>query len=122
MSERFRHDVLIIGSGAAGLAAALHLSDHARVAVLSKYSLDAGSTDWAQGGIAAVTDSTDTEFEHVQDTLRAGAGLSRERTVWHTGQHVRQVASLLEQAGITPDRPLSARDIRGLPLTEAIWD
>lgn len=45
-----------------------------------------------------------------------------ERTVWHTGQHVRQVASLLEQAGITPDRPLSARDIRGLPLTEAIWD
>jgi DinB family len=45
-----------------------------------------------------------------------------ERTVWHSAQHVRQVASLLEQAGIAPDRPLSADQIRGLPLTEKIWD
>jgi len=104
VSERFRHDVLIIGSGAAGLAAALHLSDHARVAVLSKYALDAGSTDWAQGGIAAVTDSTDTEFEHVQDTLRAGAGLSRERTAWHTVCHAQEVISQLAQWGIDFDR------------------
>ena len=104
MSERFRHDVLIIGSGAAGLAAALHLSDHARVAVLSKYALDAGSTDWAQGGIAAVTDSTDTEFEHVQDTLRAGAGLSRERTAWHTVCHAQEAISQLAQWGIDFDR------------------
>ena len=45
-----------------------------------------------------------------------------ERTVWHTAQHVRQIASLLEQAGVTPDRPLTHNDIRGLPLTETIWD
>ena len=45
-----------------------------------------------------------------------------ERTVWHSTQHVRQVASLLEQAGVTPDQPLTANDIRGLPLTEMIWD
>lgn len=45
-----------------------------------------------------------------------------ERTVWHTTQHVRQIASLLEQAGVTPDRPLTRNDIRGLPLTETIWD
>ena len=45
-----------------------------------------------------------------------------ERTVWHTAQHVRQLASLLEQAGITPDRPLTKGDIRGLPLTDVIWD
>src|SRR5215813_10038796 len=44
-----------------------------------------------------------------------------ERTVWHSTQHTRQVASLLEQAGIAPDRPLSDDDIRGLPLTDKIW-
>ena len=45
-----------------------------------------------------------------------------ERTVWHTAQHVRQVASLLEQAGGAPDRPLAAGDLRGLPLTDKVWD
>ena len=45
-----------------------------------------------------------------------------ERTVWHSTQHVRQIASLLEQAGVTPDRPLTENDIRGLPLTEKVWD
>lgn len=45
-----------------------------------------------------------------------------ERTVWHSTQHVRQLASLLEQAGVAPDRPLTRADINGLPLTEKIWD
>ncbi|MSQ20637.1 MAG: NrdH-redoxin [Betaproteobacteria bacterium] len=45
-----------------------------------------------------------------------------ERTVWHSAQHVRQLAALLEQVGIRPDRPLGAQEIRGLPLTEKIWD
>lgn len=45
-----------------------------------------------------------------------------ERTVWHSTQHVRQLASLLEQSGIEPDRPLQAQDIKGLPLTEKVWD
>lgn len=45
-----------------------------------------------------------------------------ERTVWHSTQHTRQVASLLEQAGIAPDAPLTAKDIQGLPLTDTIWD
>ena len=45
-----------------------------------------------------------------------------ERTVWHSTQHTRQLASLLEQAGVTPDRPLARDDIRGLPLTETVWD
>jgi hypothetical protein len=45
-----------------------------------------------------------------------------ERTVWHSTQHVRQVASLLERAGVVPDRPLGADDIKGLPLTATIWD
>ncbi len=45
-----------------------------------------------------------------------------ERTVWHSAQHTRQVASLLETAGIAPDRPLTRDDIRGLPLTDKVWD
>ncbi|MFT5445666.1 MAG: hypothetical protein ACI9DC_000827 [Gammaproteobacteria bacterium] len=45
-----------------------------------------------------------------------------ERTVWHTAQHTRQLASLLEQAGVTPEHPLSSADIRGLPLTDKVWD
>ena len=45
-----------------------------------------------------------------------------ERTVWHSTQHVRQLASLLEQSDIEPDRPLTAADIEGLPLTDKIWD
>ena len=45
-----------------------------------------------------------------------------ERTVWHSAQHARQVASLLEQLGIAPERPLAAADVQGLPLTEKIWD
>ena len=45
-----------------------------------------------------------------------------ERTVWHSTQHTRQIASLLEEAGIRPDRPLGPGDIRGLPLTDKIWD
>jgi uncharacterized damage-inducible protein DinB len=45
-----------------------------------------------------------------------------ERVVWHSTQHVRQVMSLLEQAGVTPERPLTAAHIRGLPLTDRIWD
>jgi hypothetical protein len=45
-----------------------------------------------------------------------------ERTVWHSTQHVRQLAALLEQAGIAPDRPLTRDDINGLPLTDKIWD
>ena len=45
-----------------------------------------------------------------------------ERTVWHTTQHVRQLASLLEQAGVVPDAPLTPEDIKGLPLTDRVWD
>jgi hypothetical protein len=45
-----------------------------------------------------------------------------ERTVWHSAQHTRQLAALLEEAGIVPDRPLGPADIAGLPLTDRIWD
>jgi L-aspartate oxidase len=68
-------DVLIVGSGLAGLSAALHLATNHRVAILTKRELNDGSSRWAQGGIAAVMGEGDTLESHVQDTLVAGAGL-----------------------------------------------
>ncbi len=76
-----QHDVLIIGSGAAGLTAALALAETKKVLVLAKGSLTGGSTAWAQGGIAAVLDAGDTFENHIRDTMRAGAGLNRLETV-----------------------------------------
>ena len=75
------HDVLVIGSGAAGLTAALALAETRRVLVLAKGSLTGGSTAWAQGGIAAVLDAGDTFEDHVRDTMVAGAGLNDRDTV-----------------------------------------
>lgn len=68
------HDVVVIGSGAAGLTAALALAETRRVLVLAKGSLTGGSTAWAQGGIAAVLDAGDTFEDHIRDTMVAGAG------------------------------------------------
>ena len=68
-------DVLIVGSGLAGLSAALHLAPTHRVAVITKRQLQDGSSSWAQGGIAAVLADDDSFEAHIQDTLVAGAGL-----------------------------------------------
>ncbi|HTN13311.1 MAG TPA: L-aspartate oxidase [Sphingomonadaceae bacterium] len=81
MSGNGTHDVLIIGSGAAGLTAALTLAERCKVLVLAKGALNSGSTAWAQGGIAAVLDAGDTFEEHIRDTMIAGAGLNRRETV-----------------------------------------
>lgn len=75
------HDVLIIGSGAAGLSLALRLAEQARIAVISKGPITEGSTLYAQGGISAVLDRHDSVQSHVQDTLEAGGGLCDERVV-----------------------------------------
>ncbi|MEL7445010.1 MAG: L-aspartate oxidase [Pseudomonadota bacterium] len=75
------HDIIVIGSGAAGLTAALALAETKRVLVLAKGSLTGGSTAWAQGGIAAVLDAGDTFEDHVRDTMVAGAGLNDRETV-----------------------------------------
>lgn len=74
-------DVLIVGSGAAGLTCALHLPKHLRVAVISKGKLAGGSTLYAQGGISAVLDQGDSLDSHIKDTLAAGDGLCRPKAV-----------------------------------------
>ncbi|HVJ00341.1 MAG TPA: L-aspartate oxidase [Sphingomonas sp.] len=74
-------DVLIIGSGAAGLTAALNLAERFKVTVLAKGALNEGSTAWAQGGIAAVLEPGDTFESHIEDTMIAGAGLNDRAVV-----------------------------------------
>ncbi|MBT3620308.1 MAG: L-aspartate oxidase [Porticoccaceae bacterium] len=81
MKQNFLYDVLIIGSGAAGLTSALQLDKHLRVALISKVSLQGGASWLAQGGIAAVFDENDSADAHVADTLIAGAGLCHEDSV-----------------------------------------
>ncbi|PNK61208.1 L-aspartate oxidase [Psychrobacter sp. FDAARGOS_221] len=68
-------DVLIIGAGLAGLSTALSLPQHLSITILAKQDLQACSSHYAQGGIAAVIDRDDTVAEHVNDTLIAGDGL-----------------------------------------------
>src|SRR6266481_2989730 len=68
-------DVIIIGSGLAGMSLALHLAEDRRVALVTKRNLLDGASSWAQGGIAGVLGSDDSIANHVQDTLVAGAGL-----------------------------------------------
>jgi len=75
------YDVVIIGSGAAGLTAALNLAQRHKVAVLAKGALNEGATGWAQGGIAAVLEKGDTFESHIEDTMIAGAGLNQRATV-----------------------------------------
>ena len=75
------YDVVIIGSGAAGLTAAINLAQDRKVVVLAKGALDGGSTNWAQGGIAAVLDAGDSFEAHIDDTMVAGAGLNDRSTV-----------------------------------------
>ena len=100
MSKRHTHDVLILGSGAAGLATALGVASSARVAILSKGPLPAGSTLWAQGGIAAVLDDTDNIDAHVRDTLDAGAGLCHEEAVRYTVERSAEAVRWLVEQGV----------------------
>ncbi|MEY3806407.1 MAG: L-aspartate oxidase, partial [Actinomycetota bacterium] len=74
-------DVVVLGSGAAGLSAALAARPVREVILVTKDTLDAGSTNWAQGGLAAVLDPNDSLENHVADTLAAGAGLCDESAV-----------------------------------------
>lgn len=91
-------EILIIGSGAAGLTLALRSADFARVTVLSKGDLKEGATFYAQGGIAAVLDETDSIDSHVNDTITAGVGLCNPQIVEHmVTQSAAAVSWLVEQ-------------------------
>ncbi|RST53613.1 L-aspartate oxidase [Variovorax sp. MHTC-1] len=93
-------DVLIVGSGLAGLSAALHLAPRHRVAVLTKRALNDGSSQWAQGGIAAVLGEGDSLQSHVDDTLVAGAGLCDLAATRFVVEHAPEAIAWLRELGV----------------------
>ena len=74
-------DMLVVGSGVAGLRAALEAAQHGDVVVLAKETLDLSNSSWAQGGIAAAIHHDDSPESHFKDTITAGAGLCEESAV-----------------------------------------
>ncbi|MFC7048172.1 L-aspartate oxidase [Emcibacter nanhaiensis] len=98
--KKYEFDVLVIGSGAAGLTLALKVADKARVAVLSKTKLSDGSTSWAQGGIAAVQHDKDTLESHIEDTMIAGAGLCHRDAVSYIVERGPQAINWLVEQGV----------------------
>lgn len=134
-----RSDVLVVGSGAAGLTAALG-SAPLRVTVLTKTTLISGSSPWAQGGVAAAVGTDDTPSLHAADTLSAGAGLCDPQAVeLLTGEGPERVKALLEmgarfdrdsagelsltrEAAHSRRRILHARDATGSEIVRALGE
>jgi len=106
MHTQHQYDVLIIGSGAAGLTLALRLPGHARIAVLSKGPIREGNTWYAQGGISAVVDHKDSIESHIADTVDAGAGLCDPEAVRFTVEHGPEAVQWLVDLGV----PFTRRD------------
>jgi L-aspartate oxidase len=103
-----KFDVAIVGSGLAGLSVALHLAETRKVVVISKRALHDGASNWAQGGIAAVLDSHDSQDEHVSDTLAAGAGLCDETATRFIVSRGREAIDWLIAQGVPFTRDDSA--------------
>src|SRR5690554_6271087 len=110
-------DVLIIGSGAAGLSLALQQAKTSQVIVLSKGPLEEGSTYYAQGGIAAVFDENDSIESHVEDTLIAGAGICDRDVVTYTASNARESLQWLIDLGVDFDRETKQDGSSGYHLT-----
>ena len=117
MSIQYHHDVLIVGSGAAGLSLALRLADHAHIALISKTSLTESSTLYAQGGISVALDKHDSIESHIEDTLNAGAGLCDSDVVTYTVNHARRCAQWLVDHGVPFTRDQQANSGNDYHLT-----
>lgn len=98
-------DVIVVGSGIAGLTFAVDVADNARVAVLAKRNATQTNTLWAQGGIAAMLDAEHDSFAaHIADTLTAGAGLCRLQTVEMVVKSAPKAIARLIERGVQFDR------------------
>src|SRR5512137_10988 len=143
-NEPRRFDFLVLGSGIAGLFYALKVAAHGRVAIITKKDRAESNTNYAQGGIAAVTSKEDSFQLHVRDTLEAGAGLCREeavRTIVEEGpariaelielgmhfterlvprSHGARELDLGKEGGHSKRRILHAKDITGREIERAL--
>src|SRR6267143_1171758 len=143
MSDR-AFDFLVLGSGIAGLSFALKVARHGRVAIITKKDRAESNTNYAQGGIAAVTSKEDSFELHVRDTLEAGAGLCREnivRTIVEEGpariqelmelgmrfseredprNHEKHELDLGKEGGHSKRRILHAKDVTGREIERAL--
>ncbi len=127
---RSTFDYLIIGTGMAGLSAALRAADKNSVLILSKRSAEEGNSRYAQGGIACVVDEDDPIEDHIQDTIEAGAGLCREKAVRDILSHGPECILDLINKGVNFSRSLEPRSPSNLnpteshssPLSEANFD
>ena len=97
-------DVLVVGAGAAGLYAALCLPNHLRVGLITKDTLKTGASDWAQGGVAAAIAPLDSPELHLQDTIKAGAGLCDLKAVKFLVENAAVAIASLVQMGVAFDR------------------
>ena len=113
--ENLDTDIVIVGSGAAGLTLALRTADFARVTVLSKGDLQEGATYYAQGGIAAVLDDSDSIYSHVEETLRAGVGLCHRDVVEHVVERSASAVSWLLAQGV----PFTTKSAAGVTHNDA---
>ena len=102
-----KFDVLIIGSGLAGMTLALHLAEHYEVGLITKRDLLECSSTYAQGGIAAVLDTGDSVAKHIDDTLIAGAGLCNEETTRFIVENSKQAIDWLVDLGVPFTRDAS---------------
>ena len=100
MSTQYHFDVLIIGTGSAGLMSALQLSKDLSVALIAKDKLLEGSSYYAQGGISAVLDSADNFKSHIKDTLSTGSNLGDEKAVRFMVENAPEAIASLEAAGV----------------------
>ncbi|NIG81582.1 L-aspartate oxidase [Cedecea neteri] len=110
-------DVLIVGSGAAGLSLALRLAQTSKVIVLSKGPVNEGSTFYAQGGIAAVFDETDSIASHIDDTLIAGAGICDRDAVEFVASNAKHCVQWLIDQGVMFDTHTLANGEESYHLT-----
>ena len=121
VADQSFYDLLVIGSGAAGLSLAIRLADQQpalRIAVLSKFAIEEGNTYYAQGGISAVLDAEDSLEAHIQDTLKAGAGLSDPEIVKLTVSHGRECIEWLIEQGVHFSREQSDNNASPLHLNQ----
>ena len=100
MHDQLEYDILIIGSGAAGLSLALKLANQSNLAILSKDALIEGATLYAQGGVSAALDKHDSIESHVQDTLITGVGLCNPEIVRFVVERAQESIDWLVNMGV----------------------